>query len=244
MSYDPYQTHVQTRAAAGSDIDAGLQSFMRGVYNTMAIGLGVTGVVAFGFAQMMLGNPELMKTVLGGPLFFVLAFAPLVFIFAGFTQSRVARWPAAKLQTMFYAFSALMGLSMSTIFVVYSAESIARVFFITAGTFAAVSLYGYTTKRDLSGMGSFLFMGVIGLIIASVVNIFLGSAMVQFVVSVIGVLVFTGLAAWQTQMLKETYAYGRMEDNAKLAVMGALNLYLSFINLFQFLLSLMGGQRE
>jgi FtsH-binding integral membrane protein len=242
MSQDPYQTHVQTRAAAGSDIDAGLQSFMRGVYNTMAIGLGVTGVVAFGFAQMMLGNPALMKTVLGGPLAFVLMAAPLIFIFGGFTQNRIARWPASKLQTMFYVFAAVMGLSMSVVFIAFSAESIARVFFITAGTFAAVSLYGYTTKRDLSGMGSFMFMGMIGLFLAMIVNLFLQSEMVHFVVSIIGVMVFTGLAAWQTQALKETYAYGRMEDNGKLAVMGALGLYLSFINLFQFLLNLMGNR--
>ncbi|HEX2753028.1 MAG TPA: Bax inhibitor-1/YccA family protein [Alphaproteobacteria bacterium] len=242
MSQDPYQTHVQTRAAAGSDIDAGLQSFMRGVYNTMAIGLGVTGVVAFGFAQMMLGNPALMKTVLGGPLAFVLMAAPLIFIFGGFTQNRIARWPASKLQTMFYVFAAVMGLSMSVIFIAFSAESIARVFFITAGTFAAVSLYGYTTKRDLSGMGSFMFMGMIGLFLAMIVNLFLQSEMVHFVVSIIGVMVFTGLAAWQTQALKETYAYGRTEDNGKLAVMGALGLYLSFINLFQFLLNLMGNR--
>lgn len=244
MSYDPYKTHVQTRAAAGSDIDAGLQSFMRGVYNTMAIGLVFTGVVSFGFAELMFANPGLMKTMLGGPLFYVLAFAPLIFIFGGFTQSRVARWPASKLQTMFYAFSGVMGLSLSTIFIIYSADSIARVFFITAGTFAATSLYGYTTKRDLSGMGSFMMMGVIGLIIAMVVNMFLQSAMMHFVVSVIGVIAFTGLAAWQTQSLKETYAYGHGQDNAKLAVMGALGLYISFINLFQFLLSLMGNQRQ
>lgn len=244
MSYDPYETQVQTRAAAGSDIDAGLQSFMRGVYNTMAIGLVFTGIVSFGFAELMFANPGLMKTMLGGPMFFVLAFAPLAFIFGGFTPGRVARWPASKLQTMFYAFSAVMGLSLSTIFIVYSADSIARVFFITAGTFAAVSLYGYTTKRDLSGMGSFMIMGMIGLFIAMIVNMFMQSAMVHFVVSVLGVIIFTGLAAWQTQSLKETYAYGRGEENAKLAVMGALNLYISFINLFQFLLSLMGGQRE
>lgn len=242
MTHDPYQTHVNTRAAAGTDIDAGLQGFMRGVFNTMALGLGVTGVVAFGFAQMLQGSEALYKAVLGSPLIYLLMFAPLIFLMGGFTPSRVARWPASKLQTMFYVFAGIMGLSMSTIFLVYSAESIARVFFITAATFAAVSLYGYVTKRDLSKFGSFLFMGLIGLVIASVVNVFLGSSMVQFVLSVIGILVFTGLAAWQTQMLKETYAYGRMEENAKLAVMGALNLYLSFINLFQSLMHLMGGR--
>lgn len=242
MTHDPYQTHVNTRAAAGTDIDAGLQGFMRGVFNTMALGLGVTGLVAFGFAQMLMGSETLYKSVIGSPLIYLLMFAPLVFLMGGFTPGRVARWPASKLQTMFYAFAGIMGLSMSTIFLAYSAESIARVFFITAATFAAVSMYGYVTKRDLSKFGSFLIMGLIGLVIASIVNVFMDSSMMQFVLSVIGILVFTGLAAWQTQMLKETYAYGRMEENAKLAVMGALNLYLSFINLFQSLMHLMGGR--
>lgn len=244
MSYDPYETHVQTRAAAGSDIDAGLQSFMRGVYNTMAIGLVFTGVLSFGFAELMLSNEALFKTVMQSPLYYVLVFAPLAFIFGGFTQGRIARWPASKLQTMFYAFSAVMGLSMSTLFIIYSADSIARVFFITAGTFAATSLYGYTTKRDLAGMGSFMMMGFIGIFIAMIANLFMQSEMVHFIVSILGVVIFTGLAAWQTQSLKETYAYGRGQENAKLAVMGALSLYISFINLFQFLLSLMGSQRE
>lgn len=242
MTNDPYQTHVNTRAAAGTDIDVGLQTFMRGVFNTMALGLGMTGVVAFGFSQMMMGSEGLRNAVLGSPLIYLLMLAPLAFVLGGFTPGRIARWPASKLQTMFYAFAAVMGLSMSTIFLAYSAESIARVFFITAATFAAVSLYGYVTKRDLAKLGAFMFMGLIGIVIASVVNLFMGSSMVQFVISVIGILVFTGLAAWQTQMLKETYAYGRMEENAKLAVMGALNLYLSFINLFQSLLHLMGSR--
>ncbi len=131
---------------------------------------------------------------------------------------------------------------MSTIFLAFTGESIARVFFVTAATFAATSLYGYTTKKDLSGMGSFMFMGMIGIFIAMIVNLFLQSAMVHFVVSVLGVVIFTGLAAYETQMLKETYRYGGGEANNKLATMGALNLYLSFINLFQFLLSLMGNR--
>lgn len=225
-------------AAYGSDqvIDAGLQGFMRGVYNTMGAGLALTGIVAFAVANF----PPLFNAIFGTPLAWVVMFAPLAFLLFGFTPGRVARMESGKLRTLFFVFAALMGLSMASIFVVFTGESIARVFFITAATFAATSLYGYTTKKDLSGMGGFLFMGVIGILIASIVNIFLGSAMVQFVVSVIGVLVFTGLTAYETQMLKETYAYGRGND--KLAVMGALNLYLSFINLFQFLLSLMGNR--
>lgn len=164
----------------------------------------------------------------------------------GFTPGRMHRLPAGQLQTLFFVYAGLMGLSMASIFLAYTAESIARVFFITAGMFAATSLYGYTTKRDLSRMGSFMIMGVIGLLIASVVNIFLKSSMLYFVTSAIGVIVFTGLTAWDTQRLKETYAYGSsmVGANAKLAVEGALNLYLNFVMLFQYMLSFMGNARE
>ncbi|MDY0009737.1 MAG: Bax inhibitor-1/YccA family protein [Bdellovibrionales bacterium] len=243
MSYDPYHPQA-TVAAQGTDVDAGLQSFMRGVYNSMSIGLVITGLVAFGFAQMVMGSEQLAHMVYGTPLKWVVAFAPLAFLLGGFTQGRMLRWPASKLQMMFFVFSGVMGLSMSSIFMMYSAESIARVFFITAGMFAATSLYGYTTKRDLSGMGGFMIMGLIGLIIASIVNIFLASSMLHFITSVAGVVIFTGLTAWDTQRLKETYAYGShmAEANAKMAVMGALNLYLNFVLLFQHLMSLMGSR--
>lgn len=229
-----------TTAAYGSDqvIDAGLQGFMRGVYNTMGIGLVITGLVAFATSQ----SDALMQTIFGTPLKWVVMLAPLAFIFFGFTPSRVARMHSGQVRTLFYVFASVMGLSMATIFVAFTGESIARVFFVTAATFAATSLYGYTTKKDLSGMGSFMFMGMIGIFIAMIVNLFLQSAMVHFVVSVLGVVIFTGLAAYETQMLKETYRYGGGEANNKLATMGALNLYLSFINLFQFLLSLMGNR--
>ncbi len=237
MSYNPYQPQTAT---AQTVADAGLQSFMRSVYNTMGLGLVVTGLTAFGVANI----PALAELIFKTPLFYVAAFAPLAFILFGFTPARIARLSAEKVKMLFIAFSALMGVSMASIFLVYSAESIARVFFITAATFAATSLYGYTTKRDLASMGSFMFMGMIGIFIAMLVNIFLQSAMMHFVVSVIGVIVFTGLTAWDTQRLKETYAYGHAmtEANAKLAVTGALNLYLSFINLFQFMLSLLGNR--
>lgn len=229
-----------TTAAYGSDqvIDAGLQGFMRGVYNTMGIGLVITGLVAFATSQ----SDVLMQTIFGTPLKWVVMLAPLAFIFFGFTPNRVARMHSGQVRTLFYVFASVMGLSMATIFVAFTGESIARVFFVTAATFAATSLYGYTTKKDLSGMGSFMFMGMIGIFIAMIVNLFLQSAMVHFVVSVLGVVIFTGLAAYETQMLKETYRYGGGEANNKLATMGALNLYLSFINLFQFLLSLMGNR--
>jgi uncharacterized protein len=243
MSYDPYRPQA-TVAAQGTDVDAGLQGFMRSVYNTMGIGLAVTGLVAFGFAQMMFGSEQLAQAVFGSPLRWVVMLAPLAFILFGFTDGRTRRWPAAKLQMMFYGFAAVMGLSMSSIFLVYSAESIARVFFITAGMFGATSLYGYTTKRDLAGMGGFMMMGLFGLIIAMVVNLFLQSTMVHFITSVLGVMIFTGLTAWDTQRLKETYAYGAhmAEANAKIAVMGALNLYLNFVLLFQHLMSLLGSR--
>lgn len=238
MSYSPYQQ--QQAAVSQTAVDAGLQAFMRSVYNTMGLGLVVTGLTAFGVANI----EPLAKMIFGTPLFYVAAFAPLAFLWFGFTPARIARMPSGKVRMLFIAFSALMGLSMASIFLAYSAESIARVFFITAATFAATSLYGYTTKRDLAAVGSFMFMGMIGIFIAMLVNLFLQSAMMHFVVSVIGVIVFTGLTAWDTQRLKETYAYGHgaAESNAKLAVTGALNLYLSFINLFQFMLSLMGNR--
>jgi uncharacterized protein len=240
MSLDRFEYQATARDSAGA-LDVGLQRHMRGVYNTMGLGLAMTGLTAFGIAQV----PELMRLLFTTPLFFVAAFAPLGFIFFGFTPGRIARWPAAKLRTMFVVFSVVMGVSMATIFTIFSGVSIARVFFITAGTFAAMSLYGYTTKRSLDRMGSFLFMGMIGIFFAALFNMFFHSPMVQFLVSAIGVVVFTGLTAWQTQLIKETYHERHGDEaNAKMAVMGALNLYLSFVNLFQFLLHFMGGSRD
>ncbi len=244
MSYDPLNNpsgnsptgRTGYQAAA---IDAGLQSYMRGVYHTMGIGLVLTGLSAFAVANI----PALFHLIFGTPLSYVVMFAPLVFLWFGFTPARMARMPVQKLTTMFSLFSILMGLSLASIFVVYTGASIASTFFITAATFAATSLYGYTTKRDLAGAGSFLFMGLIGIVIASVVNIFLHSAMVQFVVSIIGVVVFTGLTAWETQNLKVTYRAGATEANAKMALAGALSLYLNFINLFMILLQFTGNRR-
>jgi hypothetical protein len=226
--------------AAAGVIDAGLQAHMRSVYNTMGLGLVMTGLVAFAVAA----TPALHQVLFGTPLAWVVMLAPLGFLFFGFTPGRMARWPSSQIRTMFFVFSAVMGLSMASIFLVFTAESIARVFFITAAAFGATSLYGYTTKRDLAAMGSFLFMGLIGIFIASIVNLFLGSSMVQFIVSALGVIIFTGLTAWETQRIKETYAMVAAGDdsNAKMAVMGALSLYLNFINLFQSLLHLMGNR--
>lgn len=240
MSQEQFSWQHHQAAAAGSAVDAGLQSFMRSVYNTMGVGLAVTGLTAFGVANV----PALFNAIFGSPLVWVAMFAPLAFLWLGFTPARISRMDAAKVKMAFLLFSGLMGVSMAAIFHVFTAESIARVFFITAATFAATSLYGYTTKRDLAGMGSFMFMGLIGIFIAALVNIFLQSSVVHFVVSAIGVIVFTGLTAWDVQRLKESYAYGHAmaEANAKLATMGALSLYLNFINLFQSLLHLMGSR--
>lgn len=236
MSYNQYQP--QTRAAAPA-VDAGLQAFMRGVYNTMAAGLVVTGIAAFAVANI----PALFNALFGTGLVYIVMLAPLAFVWMGFTPARIARKSAAELRTTFVLFSALMGVSMAAILHVFTGASIARAFFITAGTFAGMSLWGYTTKRDLTGLGSFMMMGLIGIFIAALVNMFLQSAMVHFVVSVLGVFIFTGLAAWDTQRLKETYAHGAGEANDKLAVTGALSLYLNFINLFHAILHLMGDRR-
>ncbi len=230
-------THSRTSFAG--QIDEGLRSYMLGVYNYMGLALAMTGLTAFVVAS----TPALQAVFWTAPLAYIVMFAPLAFVF--FLGFRIQKMSLSSAQLMFWAFAILMGLSLSTIFVVFTGESIARVFFITAATFGAVSLYGYTTKRDLSGMGSFLFMGLIGIVIASIVNIFVASTMLQFIVSVVGVLVFTGLTAYDTQRIKEEYYAG---DDGTLAgkksIMGALSLYLNFINLFLMLLQLFGGNRE
>ena len=219
--------------------DEGLRQHMLRVYNIMGLGLVLTGVVAMVTAS----TPFLYNAIFGTPLQWVVMLAPLAFVF--FISFKVESMSAAKAQTLFWAFAAVMGLSSAWIFQVFTGGSIARVFFITAALFGAMSLYGYTTKRDLSGMGSFLFMGLIGVIIASVVNIFLQSSALHFAVSIIGVLVFTGLTAYDTQRIKEVYDEGAGAENlSKLAVMGALSLYLSFINLFMLLLQFFGGQQQ
>ena len=231
-----YMTPAQAEAA---QIDVGLRQYMLRVYNTMAGGLALTGLVAF----LVASSPAAVQLLFGTPLKWVVMLAPLAFVF--FFSFRLASMSAATAQTVFWLFCAVMGLSMASIFLVFTGASIARVFFITAAMFGAASLYGYTTKADLTRFGSFLFMGLIGIVIASLVNIFVGSSAIQFAVSVIGVIVFTGLAAYDTQMIKETYAENvGIEANSKLAVFGALQLYLSFINLFQMLLSLMGQREE
>jgi uncharacterized protein len=220
-------------------IDEGLRGYLLQVYNYMGLGLAITGVVAF----LVAATPALYEPIFTTPLKWVVMLAPLGFVF--FLGAKIQTMSVSAAQLTFWAFAAVMGLSMASIFLVFTGASIARVFFITAATFGAMSLYGYTTKRDLSGWGSFLFMGLIGIIIAALVNIFLASAALQFAVSVIGVLVFTGLTAYDTQRIKEMYYELDSADVAtRAAIMGALSLYLNFINMFMLLLNLFGTTRE
>ena len=232
---------VRPAAGAQVDIDVGLRDYMLRIYNYMASGLALTGIVAYVAAAG--GRDSFIAHIYNTPLMWLVILAPLGLVF--WLSYGINRMQATTAQGLFWLYAGLMGLSLSTIFLVYTGASIARVFFITAGTFAAMSLYGYTTRRDLSQFGSFLFMGLIGIIIASLVNIFIGSSALQFAISVIGVIVFTGLTAWDTQQIKEMYVenYGG-EVATKTAVMGALRLYLDFINLFMMLLQLMGTRRD
>ncbi|WP_029008308.1 Bax inhibitor-1/YccA family protein [Azospirillum halopraeferens] len=238
---NPQQTRWGAAAPAvdAAVFDEGLRRHMLRVYNFMVLGLALTGVVAFGVSS----TPALYVPIFTTPLKWVVMLAPLAFIMV--LSWRFDRMSASSLQTLFWTFCGVMGVSMASIFLVFTGASVARVFFITSGMFAAMSLWGYTTKTDLSKMGSFLIMGLIGIVIASLVNIFVGSSALQFAISVIGVIVFTGLTAYDTQNIKESYAehYGE-EANTKLAVMGALSLYLNFINLFQMLMQLMGQRDE
>ncbi len=224
--------------AQAADIDVGLRQYMLRVYNYMASGLALTGVVAYGVST----SQAAMQMIFGTGLFWVVALAPLGLVF--FLSARINKMQASTAQTLFWVYAGLMGLSLASIFIAYTGTSIARVFFITSSVFAGMSLYGYTTKRDLSAWGSFLFMGLIGIVIASLVNIFLQSSAMQFVISVVGVLVFVGLTAYDTQAIKAIYLESDSADtHTKKAVMGALRLYLDFINLFIMLLTLFGDRR-
>jgi len=254
------QPYEQNRTAWGTtattrsqvEVDQGLRAFMLGVYNHMTLGLAVTGLVALGtfmLATTTGANGRLALTPFGQAIYlsqlkWLVILAPLAFVF--FFSFRMEQMTSATARTVFLLFAAVMGLSLSSIFVVFTGQSITQVFFITAAAFGALSLYGYTTNRSLSAMGSFLIMGLFGLIIASLVNLFLASSALAFAVSVIGVLIFAGLTAWDTQRLKEMYVYGNMdgETASKASIFGALSLYLNFINMFQMLLSLFGTRKE
>ena len=233
--FDRRATYDATGYSAA--IDEGLRSYMLRVYNYMASGLALTGVVAF----LTASSPAMLHAIFGTPLAWVVMLAPLGIVF--YLSARVNKMSFSSAQTWFWVFAGVMGLSLSFIFLAYTQTSIAKVFFITAASFGALSLYGYTTKKDISGWGSFLFIGLIGIIIASIVNIFLHSSGLSFAVSIIGVLVFAGLTAYDTQRIKEMYVSSDGSEVAgKKAVMGALALYLDFINLFLMLLRLLGNR--
>nr|WP_315458322.1 Bax inhibitor-1/YccA family protein [uncultured Sphingorhabdus sp.] len=243
---DPRVTGTQSSLAgvglgAGDvAIDAGLRSHMLKVYNYMASGVLLTGIVAMLFAGSAFGQNLMVN---GGALRWVIILSPLALILVmNFGLNKLS---TSALQACFWAFAGLMGLSMSTIFLVYTGASIATTFFATAAAFAGLSLVGYTTKKDLSGMGTFLIMGVVGLIVASLANIWFQSSTLQWVVSAAGVLIFAGLTVYDTQMIKNTYLQLRSSNSdfiGKAAIMGALTLYLDFINMFQFLLSFLGNR--
>jgi FtsH-binding integral membrane protein len=231
--------------------DMGLRAHMIRVYNYMAGGVALTGVVAWFTYQMAVvtnasgaitGLTPFGQTLFSSPLVWLVMLAPLGLVF--FMSFRIGHIQASTARLLFFIYAASIGLSLATIFMVYTATSITRVFFISAASFGALSLYGYTTKRSLDAMGSFLVMGLIGLIIAMLVNVFLGSSMLQWMISIVGVGIFAGLTAWDTQKIKEFY--DPMDDGTiagRKAIMGALSLYLDFLNMFTFLLQLMGDRR-
>ncbi len=242
--FDPRTTSATSEGVNAATVgvpraarDAGLRSYMLSVYNYMASGVLLTGIVALLFA-----NSGLAAQVLTTPLRWLIILAPLGFVMA--MSFGLNRMSTGTLQALFWAFAVAMGLSMSSIFLVYTGVSIAQTFFAVAAGFAGLSLYGYTTKRDLSGMGTFLIMGVVGLLIAMLINLFLQSTAMMMAISAIGVLLFAGLTAYDTQKIKSMYAYVAGTDMmGKVVIMGALNLYLDFINMFMFLLSFMGDRR-
>ncbi|HEV1999674.1 MAG TPA: Bax inhibitor-1/YccA family protein [Xanthobacteraceae bacterium] len=231
-------------------IDEGLRAYMLRVYNYMALGLAITGAAALATFMMAVdrSGATYKITAFGAliyqsPLKWVVIFAPLAFVLI--LSFGIQKLSAATAQLLFWLYAATVGLSLSVIFLVFTGQSIVQVFFITAASFGALSLYGYTTKRDLSAMGAFLIMGLFGIIIASVVNVFFASSMMQWIISVVGVFIFAGLTAYDTQRIKEMYLEADDSETAgRKAVMGALSLYLDFINLFMMLLQIFGGRRD
>jgi FtsH-binding integral membrane protein len=227
-------------SAARADYDAGLRSYMLSIYNYMASGVLVTGIVALlfarsGMAEQILAGPGLLK--------YVVMFAPLAFVMV--LSFGINKLQTSTAQMIYWAYTVVMGFSMASIFLVYTGMSIAQCFFATATAFAGLSLYGYTTKRDLSAFGTFLIMGVIGIIVASLLNLWFQSPAVALAINILGVLIFAGLTAYDTQKLKSMYDYVAGTDMmGKTVIMGALTLYLDFINMFMFLLQLFGGRRD
>lgn len=240
-----YQNRAMPNGARSATlVDEGLRAYMLKVYNLMALGLAITGVAAYLSFQFAFADGQLTafgQAIYVSPLKWVVIFAPVALVF--FLSFRIHTMSTSAAQATFWVYAALMGLSLSSIFLIYTGQSIVQTFFVTAASFGALSLFGYTTKRDLSAMGSFLMMGLFGLIIASLVNIFLASSALEFAISAIGVLIFAGLTAWDTQRIKESYYEADSGDVAsRKAIMGALQLYLDFINLFLFLLRFLGNR--
>ena len=224
--------------ARAAELDVGLRAYMQRVFGLMGLGTAITGLVAFFTAN----SPAMLQVLYGTPLRYVIFLAPLAFVLV--LSFGIQRMRASTAQLVFWLFAGVMGLSLASIFLVYAGQSIVTTFFVSSATFFGMALYGYTTKRDLTGWGSFLFMGLIGLLIASLVGLFVQSSALQFAISVIGVLIFTGLTAYDTQKIKEMYYAGDdTETGGKKAVMGALRLYLDFINLFLYLLRFIGDRR-
>ena len=228
-----------------AQIDLGLRAYMLGVYNHMTTALAITGFFALGLS--FLAGPSINELtsigymVYGSPLKWLIMLAPIGMVF--YISARLNKISAQKARNLFYIYAGLMGLSLSSLLLVYTGASVVRVFFITSAAFAALSIYGYTTKKSLSGLGSFLMMGVFGLIIAQIVNIFMASTQLDFMISIIGVLIFAGLTAYDTQKIKHMYLAGENNEAAgKKSVLGALTLYLDFILMFQFLLMFLGNR--
>jgi len=239
FDFTTYPPPASARAASPAVYDEGLRRHMLGIYRNMALGLGITALVAL----LIASTPTLYQPIFGTPLKWVAIFAPLAFVL--FFSFRVERMTIGQARTAFYAFAAVMGVSMASIFLVFTGTSIALALASAAAVFAAMSLWGYTTDVDLSRWSTLLTVGLLGVVIASLVNLFVGSSTLQLVFSIVGVLVFTGLTAWDTQRLKSEYlAYAGSEPADKLAVVGALGLYLNLLNLFQLLLGLFGQRDE
>ena len=233
--------NVRSRASSLSSTDEGLRKFMLKVYGYMSVGLGITGVVAWLFAKAFVAQNPLVISLMQPPMAYLVMFAPLgIILWMSFGINKMS---ASTSQNLFWVLAVCYGISLASIFLVYSLPSIARVFFIAASMFLAMSIWGYTTKKSLAKMGAFLMMGLIGLIIATIVNIFLASSALQFAMSFIGVIIFAGLTAYDTQVIKEIYVENEnSEVSSKKAVMGALKLYLDLLLLFQYLLMLFGNR--
>lgn len=240
MDYTKFSTVSSLTNSASNNYDVKLRAYIISVYQYMAVALAITGLIAFYVSS----SPTMMIALFTPPLSWLVLFAPLGMVF--YMSARINSLTSAAAQLCFWSFACLMGLSLSSIFAVYTSISIVKTFLITSSLFGVMSIYGHTTKKDLSGIGSFLMMGLIGLVIASLVNLFLKSDAMSFIASIIGVIIFTGLTAYDTQKLKDTY-YQAMHNNdtmAKVAVYGALGLYMDFVNLFIFLLRFMGNRRS